>query len=310
MLKPEQIASVKGRGFLINRGTECFSGRLVCAGAVFTAADLRTISEIAEKFGSGKVTFTSRMSAEIVGIPFEQIDAACDYAAERGLYFGGTGAKIRPVTACKGTTCVYGNYDTQALAKELHEKYYVGWANVKLPHKFKIGIGGCPNSCMKPSLNDFGIEAHRPPVYDLEKCRGCKKCLVAERCPMRAVKVVDGKAQVDKALCNDCGVCIEKCPFGVTPAVDESVFAVFVGGTWGKHTRMGTRLSRYYKRGELDALVEKTILWFRENAFVKERLGAAIDRVGVDAFEAAIATDDLLLRKDAILAAPLKERQA
>ena len=158
MLKPEQIASVKGRGFLINRGTECFSGRLVCAGAVFTAADLRTISEIAEKFGSGKVTFTSRLSAEIVGIPFEQIDAACDYAAERGLYFGGTGAKIRPVTACKGTTCVYGNYDTQALAKELHEKYYVGWANVKLPHKFKIGIGGCPNSCMKPSLNDFGIE--------------------------------------------------------------------------------------------------------------------------------------------------------
>ena len=145
MLKPEQIASVKGRGFLINRGTECFSGRLVCAGAVFTAADLRTISEIAEKFGSGKVTFTSRLSAEIVGIPFEQIDAACDYAAERGLYFGGTGAKIRPVTACKGTTCVYGNYDTQALAKELHEKYYVGWANVKLPHKFKIGIGGCPN---------------------------------------------------------------------------------------------------------------------------------------------------------------------
>lgn len=163
MLKPEQIASVKGRGFLINRGTECFSGRLVCAGAVFTAADLRTISEIAEKFGSGKVTFTSRLSAEIVGIPFEQIDAACDYAAERGLYFGGTGAKIRPVTACKGTTCVYGNYDTQALAKELHEKYYVGWANVKLPHKFKIGIGGCPNSCMKPSLNDFGIEGHRVP---------------------------------------------------------------------------------------------------------------------------------------------------
>ena len=63
-------------------------------------------------------------------------------------------------------------------------------------------------------------------------------------------------------------------------------------------------------REELDALVEKTILWFRENAFVKERLGAAIDRVGVDAFEAAIATDDLLLRKDAILAAPLKEGQA
>ena len=61
MLKPEQIASVKGRGFLINRGTECFSGRLVCAGAVFTAADLRTISEIAEKFGISQQAVSKRI---------------------------------------------------------------------------------------------------------------------------------------------------------------------------------------------------------------------------------------------------------
>ena len=309
-IKKEDIARVKGMGFLLNRGTEKFSGRVVAPGSVFTAEQVKALAECAERFGNGTVAFTVRLCAEIVGIPYENIEPARAFLRQAGLEFGGTGAKVRPVVACKGTTCVFGNYDTQALARHLHEKYYEGWSNVALPHKFKIAVGGCPNSCMKPSLNDFGIEAHRLPVYDLEKCRGCKKCLVAECCPMRAVKVVDGKAQVDKALCNDCGICIEKCPFGVTPAVDESVFAVFVDGTWGKHTRMGTRLSRYYKRGELDALVEKTILWFRENAFVKERLGAAIDRVGVEAFEAAIATDDLLLRKDAILAAPLKERQA
>ena len=34
----------------------------------------------------------------------------------------GTGAKIRPVTACKGTTCVYGNIDTQTLELEEIEK--------------------------------------------------------------------------------------------------------------------------------------------------------------------------------------------
>ncbi len=51
MLKPDQIAAVKARGFLINRGTELFSGRIVPAGAVFSAEDLRTISEIAEKYG-------------------------------------------------------------------------------------------------------------------------------------------------------------------------------------------------------------------------------------------------------------------
>ena len=177
-----------------------------------------------------------------------------------------------------------------------------------LPHKFKIAVGGCPNSCMKPSLNDFGIEAHRLPVYDLEKCRGCKKCFIAQKCPMRAIEVVEGKMRVEENLCTKCGVCIEKCPFGVTPPVTKPVFAIFVGGTWGKHTRMGTRLNRFYEREELETVLEKTLLWFKENAYVKERLGAAIDRVGVDAFEQAIASDDLLTRKEAILAAPVRER--
>ncbi len=92
------------------------------------------------------MVFTSRLTAEIVGIPFDQIDAACDFAAARGLYFGGTGAKIRPITACKGTTCVYGNYDTQALAKTLHEKYYVGWAGVKLPQSSKSAWAAAPTA--------------------------------------------------------------------------------------------------------------------------------------------------------------------
>ena len=26
-----------------------------------------------------------------------------------------------------------------------------------LPAKFKIGVGGCPNNCVKPTLNDIGI---------------------------------------------------------------------------------------------------------------------------------------------------------
>ena len=50
------------------------------------------------------------------------------------------------------------------------------------------------------------------------------------------------------------------------------------------------------------------ILWFRENAYAKERLGAAIDRVGVEAFEKAIEGDDLLNRKEKILAMEIKTR--
>lgn len=85
-------------------------------GTVFSAEDLKTISEIAGRFGNGTVACTTRLAVEIIGIPYEKIEPAREYAKERGLCFGGTGAKVRPVTACKGTTCIYGNFDTQGLA--------------------------------------------------------------------------------------------------------------------------------------------------------------------------------------------------
>lgn len=309
MLTNEQITSVKGRGFLRNRGTDCFSGRIVTVAGLFTPDQLHAIAECSEKYGNGKVIFTARLAAEIVGIPFDKIPEAEAFMAERGLYFGGTGAKVRPITACKGTTCVYGNIDTQALAKVIYDKFYIGMRDVKLPHKFKIGVGGCPNSCMKPSLNDVGVEGCRAFSFDSELCRGCKKCAVAESCPTKAVSVVNGKAVIDTSKCTSCGVCVGKCPFGAVPKEAASVCRIFVGGTWGKTQRMGTLLNSVYSADEVPTVIEKVMLWYKENGYVKERLGATVDRIGTDALEAAIATDDLITRKDDILAKPLLERQ-
>ena len=307
-ISKENITSVKKRGFLLNRGTECFSGRIVSVGGLFSPEELHVLADCSEKFGNGKVIFTSRLAAEIVGIPYEKIPEAEAFMEARGLHFGGTGAKVRPITACKGTTCVFGNIDTQALAAIVHEKFYIGMTDVKLPHKFKIGIGGCPNSCMKPSLNDVGIEGCKSFTFDPEKCRGCKKCVIAENCPSKAVSSKDGKAIVDSKKCTHCGVCVGKCPFGASPKEAESRCRIYVGGTWGKTQRMGTLLNILYTVEEVPAVIEKVMLWYKENGYVKERLGATIDRVGVSALEQAIATNDLLNRKDAILEAPLLER--
>ena len=300
-LTKDQIAAVKAQGFLINRGTENFSGRLIGAGCVFSAKDLQTISELADKFGNGKAAFTSRLQVEIVGIPYEKIEAAKAYAAERGLYFGGTGAKIRPITSCKGTTCIYGNYDTQGLAKELYEKYYIGWTDVKLPHKFKIAVGGCPNSCVKPSLNDFGIEGHRVPVYHKEDCKGCKVCQVEVNCPSKAAHLIDGKMSIDEEACKTCGVCTGKCPFKAVEYHEHVQYQIYVGGTWGKKTRNGTPLSHLVEQEEIFPLLEKTMLWYKENGLTKERLGATIDRIGIDKMEEALFSDDLMNRKEKIL---------
>lgn len=307
MLTSEQIMSVKGRGFLRNRGTDCFSGRAVSVAGTFTPNQLRAVADCAEKFGNGKVVFTSRLDAEITGIPFEKIPEAEAFMKENGLNFGGTGAKVRPVTACKGTTCVFGNVDTAAIGKAIFDKFYIGMSDVKLPHKFKIGVGGCPNSCMKPSLNDVGIEGCKSFSFDNEICKGCKKCLVKENCPSKAVSVIDGKAVVDENKCTKCGVCIGKCPFGAVPKEAESVCRVFVGGTWGKTQRMGTLLSKTFTPDEVITVIEKVLLWYKENGYVKERLGATIDRLGIEKLESDIATNDLIDRKEEILAKALLE---
>lgn len=95
-LKAEDIAAVKGRGFLINRGTDCFSGRIVAPGTVFTAEDFENIAALSAKYGSGKLLCTSRMAVEIPGISFENIPAAEAFAAAHGLRFGGPGPRSAP----------------------------------------------------------------------------------------------------------------------------------------------------------------------------------------------------------------------
>ena len=307
-LKAADITAVKAQGFLLNRGTELFSGRIVAPGTVFTAENFKDMAELANTYGNGKLICTSRLAVEIPGIPFEKIPEARQFAADHGMRFGGTGGKVRPVTACKGTTCVYGNYDTQALAKKIHEDYYLGWDQVKLPHKFKIAVGGCPNSCMKPSLNDFGVEGHKVPVFDAEKCRGCAVCQIEKNCPMKAAKLVDGKLHIDDTVCKTCGVCTGKCPFKAVSHDTKTMYQIYVGGTWGKRTRMGTPLSRLVSEEEILPLLEKTMLWFKENAYAKERLGMAIDRIGEDKLEAALFDDDLLRRKEEILSRDVLQR--
>ncbi len=307
-LTKDQMMSVKGRGFLRNRGTECFSGRVVTVAGSFSPDELRALAECAETFGNGQVIFTARLAAEVVGIPFDKIPEAESFMAERGLSFGGTGAKVRPITACKGTTCVYGNIDTHALAKTLYDRFYIGMRSVKLPHKFKIGVGGCPNSCMKPSLNDVGVEGCRVFTFDRTLCRGCKKCAVMESCPSKAVSFDGTAATLDPDKCKNCGVCIGKCPFGAFPRQAESACRIFVGGTWGKTQRMGTLLENVYSVESVPAVIEKVMLWYKENGYEKERLGATIDRLGIEALEKALDGDSLLKRKEEILAKELLKR--
>ena len=301
----DEITRVKALGCLHNKGTDNFNIRVITRNGKVTAAEQMKIAEAAEKFGSGDVVMTTRLTMEIVGVPFEKIEELRAFLAEAGLETGGTGSKVRPVVACKGTTCQYGLLDSYALSEKIHERFYHGYASVKLPHKFKIAVGGCPNNCVKPNLNDFGIVGQRVPMVDLEKCRGCGRCQVSLACPVGASQVVDGKLLVDPGKCNNCGRCIGKCPFG---AVADGAYGyrVYIGGRWGKKVAKGRMLDKIFLNEE-DVLstLEKAILLFREQGKTGERFADTIDRIGFDNVQEQLLSDDILGRKEEIIGAQL-----
>jgi ferredoxin len=43
-----------------------------------------------------------------------------------------------------------------------------------------------------------------------DRCDGCGQCL--EACALRAIKIEDGRAEIDPEVCRDCEACVEACP--------------------------------------------------------------------------------------------------
>jgi dissimilatory sulfite reductase (desulfoviridin) alpha/beta subunit len=302
-ISADDIKRVKALGFLHDKNTEDrFNGRVITRNGKITASECAAVARAAEKFGSGEVAMTTRLTMEIQGIPYENIEPLREYLTGFGLEMGGTGAKIRPIVSCKGTTCRYGLIDTFAVSKEVHERFFKGYADVDLPHKFKIAVGGCPNNCTKPDLNDVGIVGQRVPTVDLDKCRGCRVCQIEKACPIKASALGDSRIEYDGEACNHCGRCKNVCPFKVFDNYTDG-YRIYIGGRWGKQVSSGRYLSKVITdREEALNIVEKALLFFRENGIKGERFSDTIDRIGFENVEKELLSNDLLNRKEEILA--------
>jgi len=298
-VRAQDIKLLKGQGVLINRNTEKFSARVITENGVLSSEKMDVLQQAAKKFGNNKLAITGRMTIEIPGIPFEKVQEFQSFIATADLYTGGTGPIVRPITSCKGTTCIFGLYDTQALAKKIHDRFYRGYGQVTLPHKFKIATGGCPNNCVKPDLNDFGIIGQR--FFELNDCKECKVCQVVEKCPMHAVsRDANNKLVWDRTICNNCGRCISHCVFHKMTET-KTCYKVVIGGRWGKKTRIATTVPGLYSEEEVMELLEKTILFFKDKGKRGERLAEVIERLGEEEVFSCLAGDDLLQRKNAII---------
>lgn len=296
----DEVARIKGLGFLRDKTTaDKFNCRVITRNGKITAEESRAIADAAEKFGSGELAMTSRMTIEVQGIPYGNINDFITFLNEKGLETGGTGPKVRPVVSCKGTTCQYGLIDTFSLSMKIHENFYKGYRQVKLPHKFKIAVGGCPNNCVKPDINDLGIIGQRVPDIKEDKCVGCGLC--KKLCPMGAIEIENKKAVRNTDICNNCGRCIPVCKLGAIEEV-KSGCSIYIGGRWGKKVARGIKIEKLFEN-ENDVLeaIEKIIIFYKENGTPGERFADTITRLGFENVQSEVLSNEIHATKDEVI---------
>ena len=135
----------------------------------------------------------------------------------------------------------------------------------------------------------------------VDKCRGCKVCQLEKACPVKVAHVEEGKLVIDPEKCKSCGRCVGKCPFHVTDSYING-YRVYLGGRWGKDFAHGIPMETLFTtEEEVLAIVEKTILFFKDQGQSGERLSQTIARIGFEKACEMIEGDELLLRKEEIV---------
>ena len=275
-------AVLKKGGFMRQKQKNNFSLRLRVVGGNLTAVQLAKIAEVADKFGEGYVHLTSRQSVEIPFIKVDDIDDVKNALAEGDVEPGVCGPRVRTITACQGEAiCPSGCIDTYALAKELDDRYFAR----ELPHKFKFGITGCQNNCLKAEEHDVGIKGGIKVSWKEDDCIGCGVC--AKACRQGAITITDKKISVDSDKCNFCGRCYKACPTDAWNTVHG--YIVSFGGLFGNQINKGETVIPFVEDKEtLLRICDAAIEFFDRNAKPSERFKFTIDRVGREIFEKEI----------------------
>ena len=126
-------------------------------GGTTTAAELRAIADVVDKFQIPTVKVTGGQRIDLLGVKKEQLPDVWRDLNAAGMVSGHAyGKALRTVKTCVGSEwCRFGTQDSTAMGIALEKMTWGSWT----PHKTKLAVSGCPRNCAEATIKDFGAIA-------------------------------------------------------------------------------------------------------------------------------------------------------
>ncbi|MCG2583555.1 nitrite reductase large subunit NirB [Massilia sp. TS11] len=121
-------------------------------GGETTAADLRRIADVVDKYKIPTVKVTGGQRIDLLGVKKEDLRSVWqDLGMPSGLAYA---KGLRTVKTCVGSEwCRFGTQDSTRMGQELEHELKLMYA----PHKVKLAVSGCPRNCAEAGIKDVGV---------------------------------------------------------------------------------------------------------------------------------------------------------
>ncbi|HYD45526.1 MAG TPA: nitrite reductase large subunit NirB [Phenylobacterium sp.] len=124
-------------------------------GGLTSAAELRAIADVVEKFEIPTVKVTGGQRIDLLGVKKDDLPKVWADLNRAGMVSGHAYAKgLRTVKTCVGSEwCRFGTQDSTGLGVRLEKFMWGSWT----PAKVKLGVSGCPRNCAEATCKDIGV---------------------------------------------------------------------------------------------------------------------------------------------------------
>lgn len=292
---------VQKNAFRVTKQRDNTALRVRVPGGKIPANLLVKVSEIADKYGDGRVHLTTRQGFEILGIPWSNMEK-CNIEVQALIdeleinqttpkNEGYSAAGTRNIAACIGNeVCPKAQYNTTEFAKDIERSIFPNNLH------FKVALTGCMNDCQKVRMHDFGILGMCLPKLDEDRCIGCEQCQKkCSRLSTNALTMKNTRPKRDHEKCIGCGECVLICPTQAWSRDEKKYYRLAIMGRTGKkNPRLAEDWITWVDKDSIIKIILNTYGYVEEyidKSLPKEHIGYIVDRTGFMTFKNWVLKD-------------------